>query len=161
MKGPFVSSQSPSCNPRGGFIAAFALFAVIIIGAIGAAVSFNVTEETQVTSMDDLDERAESFGEQVALGAMANWPWPGCDQSALGTVFIVDAQSAPPLEGTLYITRLDSALYLVTGEGRVKTRAGVLARRRISLTASARRDSTGAMRPSRTRGEYWAANYEM
>ena len=146
---------------RRGFIAAVALFAVLVIGAVGAAVSFNVTQETQITSADDLDERAESFGELIALGAIADWPCAGCDQITVGTVFTVQAQSAPPLEGTLYVTRLDSALYLVTGEGRVKTRAGVLARRRISVTAVARRDSTGAMRSSRTRGEYWAANYEM
>lgn len=146
---------------RRGFIAVVALFAIVIIGAIGAAVTFNVTEETQITSADDLDERADVFGERIALEAIAAWPCPGCDQIGTGSVFSVQAQPAPPLEGTLYITRLDSALYLVTGEGRVTTPAGVLARRRISVTAIARRDSTGAMRSSRTRGEYWAAIYEM
>ena len=147
--------------PRRGFIAAVALFAVIIIGAIGAAVSFNVTEEARITSADDLDESAESFGESIAQASLTAWPCQQCDQMSAGSVLILQAQSAPPLEGTLYITRLDSALYLVTGEGRVKTPAGVLARRRISVTAIARRDSTGAMRSSRTRGEYWAANYDM
>jgi hypothetical protein len=145
---------------RTGFIAAVALFAIVIIGAIGAAASFNVTTETQITSADDLDIRAEDFAEKIVLESLAAFPCT-CDELPVGSVLIQQSQSAPPLEGTLYLTRLDSALYLVTGEGRVKTPAGVLSRRRISVTAVAQRDSTGVMVSSRTRGEYWTANNDM
>jgi hypothetical protein len=145
---------------RPGFIAAVAIFAIVIIGALGAAASFNVTTEAQITSADALDIRAEAFAEKLALEPLLAWPC-SCDELPVGSVLVQQSQSAPPLEGTLYVTRLDSALYHVTGEGRIRTPAGVLSRRRISVIAIARRDSTGAMVSSRTRGEYWAANYEM
>ena len=146
---------------RAGFIAATAMFAIAILAAVTVSVLFNVSEETQITSAARLDQQAEAFGEQIAFAALDAWPCQSCDQMAVGSVFIAQAQAAPPLEGSIYVTRLDSALYLVTGEGRVKTPAGVLARRRISLSAAARRDSTGVMRATRTRGSYWTANYSM
>jgi hypothetical protein len=147
---------------RPGFIAATAIFAIAILSAVTVAALFNVSEETQITSATRLDQKAEAFGEKLAIDALGAWPCQSCDQMALGSVFITQAQSAPPLEGTIYVTRLDSALYLVTGEARVKTPAGVLARRRISVTATARRDSvSGVMRATRTRGVYWTANYSM
>lgn len=146
---------------RSGFVLAVALFAIVIIAAVVASVSFTATEETQSTSAEIRDERAEIFAEEIALSSLAAWPWDLCDQSPIGSVFTREAQSAPPLEGTLYVTRLDSALYLVTAEGRLKTAAGVIAQRRISITATARRDTLGAMHVSRTRGQYWAANYQI
>ena len=146
---------------RRGFVLSVALFAIVIIAAIVASVSFTATEETQSTSAAVRDERAEAFAEEIALGSLVAWPWDLCDQSAIGSVFTRQAQSVPPLEGTLYVTRLDSALYLVTGEGRMKTAAGVIAQRRISISAIARRDTLGAMHVSRTHGEYWAAIYQM
>ena len=146
---------------RSGLIAAMAMFAIAILSAVTVAVLFNASEETQITSVSRFEQQAEAFGEQLAVGAVDAWPCDNCDQIAVGSVFIAQAQSAPPLEGTIYVTRLDSALYLVTGEGRVKTPAGVLARRRISVTATARRDSIGAISAARTRGIYWTANYSM
>lgn len=146
---------------RPGFVLAVALFAIVIIAAIIASASFTATEETQATSASMRNDQAEAFAENIALGSLVAWPWDLCDQSAIGSVFTRESQSAPPLEGTLYITRLDSALYLVTGEGRMKTVAGVIAQRRISISAIARRDTLGAMHVSRTSGEYWAAIYQM
>lgn len=146
---------------RPGFAIAVALFAVVLIASIAAAVSYTTNEETRVTRAAALDEEAHAFAEEIAAGALSSWPCESCDQTPIGSVFIREAQSAPPLEGTLYITRLDSALYLVTGEGRAATPAGVLARRRISIAVTARRDSLGAFKVSRTRGQYWADIYQM
>jgi hypothetical protein len=146
---------------RRGFAVAVAVFAIVIIATLVTSVTFNTAEETRIVSTTSYDDDADAFAEGLALNALLAWPCESCDQMQAGGVSKVEAPPVPPLEGDIYVTRLDGALYLVTAEGRVKTPAGILARRRISITAIARRDSSGVMRAVRTPGEWWAANHEM
>src|SRR5689334_22679598 len=126
---------------RHGFVVAIGMFAIVIIAAIVASVTFNISQETNITAAAGWADQAGDFAEAQANSALSAWPCDSCDQMPVGSVFHLESQPAPPLESSIYVTRLDSALYLITAEGRVKTSAGVLARRRISLTAVARRDS--------------------
>lgn len=146
---------------RRGFVAAVGIFAIVIIAAVIASITFNISQETNITAAATWNDKADDLAETLANTALTAWACDSCDQMPQGSVIKVESQAPPPLEGTVYFTRLDSALYLITAEGRVKTSAGVLARRRISLTAVARRDSTGAVHAARTRGEFWASIYQM
>lgn len=144
---------------RFGFAIASAIVSIVIIGFLVTAALFAASQESRATGAGILDAKAFAHAEQVAVDAVQNWSCPGCDLLAAGTVIIRDAQASPPLEGTVYITRLDSAVFLVTGEAK-SVESGVLPlRRRVSIAVSAARDSLGVMRTHPLPREFWWAVY--
>ena len=67
----------------------------------------------------------------------------------------------PPLESTVYITRLDSALFLVVAEGRVMVTGATRLKRRVSIAVRKSRDSSGVVRAFPLNAQSWAAIHQM
>jgi hypothetical protein len=86
---------------------------------------------------------------------------PECDLLPVGSVIIRNPAPSPPLESTVYITRLDSAVFLITGEGRISDSGASKTRRRVSIAVKITRDSLGAITSSRLSGDSWIAAYQM
>ena len=84
-----------------------------------------------------------------------------CDSITAGSVISDSPPPDPPLEGTLYITRLDSALYLVVGEGRVVAGGATRLARRVALTVRTSVDSTGVKRAFPLLPNAWSAIHGM
>jgi hypothetical protein len=148
-------------KPRLGFALAAALIAIVLIAVLVTGGLFASNQEASATGAEVLDQKAFVYAERAALVAMGQWTCPECDAIPIGSVIIRSPASSPPLESTVFITRLDSALFLVTGEGRVSSGGAVRASRRVSIAVRTSRDSLGVVRAARIDGEAWAAAYRM
>jgi len=146
---------------RRGFVLPLALICLVLIAAIAAAALFAANQETSATTAAVLDQQAVSYAERSAMLAITSWPGQRCDSMAVGSVITETPQSHPPLESSVYIIRLDSALFLVTGEGRVR-RSGVRrVPRRVALTVGTTRDSLGITRAIPLHPYSWNSVYGM
>ena len=68
----------------------------------------------------------------------------------------------PPFESSDYITRLDSAVFLIVGEGRIASPNGVSRiRRRVAVFVSTTRDAQNSILVRRVSEQAWAAIYTM
>lgn len=146
---------------RRGFVLAIALVVVVLAAILVTAAMFASNQESSVTASGILDQQASAYAERIAYAAIADWDCAACDLLTVGGVIIQTAPNDPPLEGTVYVTRLDSALFLVTAEGRVVASSGTRLRRRISVAVKTARDATGVSRASRLSEHAWSAVYRM
>lgn len=146
---------------RAGFALAAALVGIVLIAVLVTASLFASTQETHASAAEVLDQQAAAYAERAALATIAFWSCPECDAMRVGGVIIQSPAPSPPLESTVFITRLDSALFLVTGEARVMSAGVARVRRRVSIAVKTARDSLGVLRAFRISGEAWAATYQM
>jgi hypothetical protein len=135
---------------------AIVLIAVMVTGAL-----FATSQETHATEAEALDARAAAYAERAVLGAIDSWDGVSCDALSPGAVIIVNPPTDPPLESTLFITRLDSAAFLVVGEGRMTSSGAVRIRRRIAVAVKIARDAQGVEHASRVSEQAWTALYQL
>lgn len=155
------SAQPRAMKSRPAFALVAAIVSLVLIAALVTGALFASNQETHATAAEIIDQKVSTYAERVAFTSAAEWQCPECDEMAVGSVIIRNPASSPPLESTVFITRLDSALYLVTGEGRIDDAGVVRTRRRVSVAVKIARDSLGVPRSSRIGGESWAAAYQM
>lgn len=146
---------------RGGFALVAALVALVLIGVLVTSGLFASNQEAHAAAAELGDQQTAAFAERAAILTVAEWACPECDQLPVGSVFIRNPVASPPLESTVFITRLDSALFVVTGEARLTRSGAVTMRRRVSIAVKTARDSLGATRASRIAGDSWAVAYQM
>lgn len=156
-----LAEKSRSMRTRTGFALVAAIVALVLIGVLVTSGLFASTQESHSTGAELADQQTAAFAERAAILAVSGWSCPECDLLGVGSVFIRNPAASPPLESTVFITRLDSALYLVTGEARLIRSGAVLLRRRVSIAVKTARDSLGTVRASRIDGDSWAALYQM
>lgn len=144
-----------------GFALPAALAAIVLIAALATAALFASNQESLATRWDILDQQAAAYAERSALRAIAGWSCGGCDDLAPGGVISETPAPDPPLESTVFITKLDSALYLVVGEGRVTSAGATRIRRRVAITVRTARDSLGVPRAFLLHPHSWSAVYGM
>ncbi len=146
---------------RAGFALAAALLAVVLIAVLVTAAFFAASQETHATAAQVLDQQASAYAERAAVMTIVGWTCPECDALPLGSVLTRRPQPDPPLESTVYVTRLDSAVFLVTGEGRIGSPSPNSLRRRVSVVIAITRDSAGVSHAARVPGQAWSAAYQM
>ena len=146
---------------RPGFALAGAIVAVVLIGVLITGILFSASQETHATAAQVTDQKVLAYAELAATQAVALWQCPECDGMAPGSVIIRNPAPSPPLESTVFITRLDSALFLVTGEGRINGSGEPALRRRVSVAVKITRDSLGQASASRIDGASWTAAWQM
>jgi hypothetical protein len=146
---------------RRGFALAAALVGLVLTGVLVIGVLFASSQETHASAAEIADQKAFEFAEHAAMTAAATWACPECDLLAVGGVIIRNPEPSPPLESTVYITRLDSAVFLVTGEGRIMESGIARVRRRVSIAVTVTRDSLGISTPRRIDGQSWSAAFPM
>lgn len=146
---------------RRGFALAAALVALVLIAVLVTGALFASSQESHATGAELDDQKVLAYAERSAVEAAGNWECPECDLLPVGSVIIRNPAASPPLESTVYITRLDSAVFLITGEGRITASGASKARRRVSIAVKITRDSLGAITSSRIDGDSWIAAYQM
>jgi hypothetical protein len=146
---------------RTGFALAAALIAIVLIAAMVTGALFATHQETSATAAEVIDQQAAAYAERSVLLTVAYWACAGCDAMQVGSVIVRSPATDPPLESTVYVTRLDSALFLVTAEGRIVSSSTVRARRRISVAVGTSRDSSGVSRAFRVSEQAWSSAYRM
>lgn len=148
-------------KPRPAFALAAALMALVLIAVLVTGAMFAANQDSRSGAAEMLDQRATAFAELAVLTAMSSWDAAACDGLAVGGVIVENPVADNSLESTVYITRLDTAVFLVVGEGRVTSGGATLLRRRISLAVISARDPGGAPRVTRVSEQAWSAVYEM
>lgn len=156
-----LAAKQKAMMGRRGFALVTALVSLILIGVLVTAALFASTQETHASAAELADEKVFAYAERAAVMSAATWVCPECDLMGIGSVIIRNPEASPPLESTVYITRLDSALFIVTGEGRIVESGVARVRRRVSVAVTTSRDSLGVTRAHLTGGEYWSAAYQM
>lgn len=146
---------------RSGFALASALVALVLVAVLVTGALFASSQESRSSGAQLDDQKVFAFAERSALETAANWTCPECDLLPIGSVIIRNPAAPPPLESTIYITRLDSAVFLVTGEGRISGPGASKVRRRVSIAVKITRDSLGMSSSSRIAGDSWIAAYQM
>lgn len=136
-----------------GFALAAALLAVVLIGALVAAVFFATTEETAIGSAFRSRQLALGAAESALESVLAGGFTPSVDSIDAGETTIHQTGSA-----TAYITRLDSLLYWVVAESEFGIDA-TKSRRRIGIAVTIARDSSGFGRVARVPGQAWVELY--
>lgn len=137
---------------RRGFALAAALLTIVLIGALIAGVFFATTEETMAGSAF----RARQLALNSAETALAEIPARVTgilDSMQVGSAITLDAStySGP---ATVYVSRLDSSLYWLVVEAEFGADA-TKSRRRIGLSVTMERDSSGAGNIARIPGQAW------
>ena len=135
---------------------ALVLVAVMITGALFAS-----SQETHASEAEMLEARAAAYAERAVLTKIDSWDAILCDALAPGAVIIANPPADPPLESTVYITRLDSAVFLVVGEGRIASSGPTRVRRRIAIAVKIARDAQGVEHAMRVSEQAWTALYQM
>ena len=138
-----------------------ALVALVLIGVLVTGALFATGQEARASAAELADEKAFAFAERAAVSAAAEWACPECDVMPVGSVIIRTPVPSPPLESTVYITRLDSAVFLISGEGRIVDNGTIRVKRRVSIAVAITRDSLGNTSASRLPKQYWSAAYQM
>lgn len=146
---------------RPGFALASALVALVLIAVLVTGALFASSQESRSAGTQLVDQKVFAFAERSALETAVNWTCPECDLLPVGSVIIRNPVSQPPLESTVYITRLDSAVFLVTGGGRISEFGASTVRRRVSIAVKITRDSLGISTSSRIAGDSWIAAYQL
>jgi hypothetical protein len=146
---------------RRGFALAVALMAIVLIAVVVTASLFAASQETRAGDAALLDQKVAAYAELASLDAMGSWNAPACDALAVGAVIILTPPADPPFESTVYITRLDSALFLIVGEGRIAIGTAIRLRRRVAITVKTTRDVLGQTRATRVSEQAWSALYQM
>lgn len=144
-----------------GFALATAIACIVLIAVLATAALFASSQEARATSTEILDHQALAYAERAALVAVAGWSCAACDSLPVGGVIVQGPERDPPLESTVYTTRLDSALFLVVAEGRIVIAGATRLRRRVSLVVRTSRDSSGITRASPLTAQSWAAIHQM
>jgi type II secretory pathway pseudopilin PulG len=146
---------------RSGFALVAALVALVLIAVLVTSGLFASNQETHAARAELVDQQTAAYAERAATVTVSGWECLECDLLPIGSVIIRNPAPSPPLESTVFITRLDSALFLVAGEGRIVRTGAVTMRRRVSIAVRISRDSTGTSHASRIEGDSWAVAYQM
>jgi hypothetical protein len=146
---------------RPGFALATALACIVIIAVLAAAALFAGSQEAHATRSEILDHQASDYAERSARLAISGWACGACDSLAVGGVIITNPAADPPLQSTVYMTRLDSALFLVVAEGRIVVAGATRVKRRISIAVRTSRDSSGVTRAAPLSMQAWSAVFQM
>jgi len=147
---------------RGGFALAAALTAIVVIALLVTGALFATSQETHVSEFELLETKAVGFAERAALGQMASWNAAACDSLRVGGVIVETSAADPPFESTVYITRLDTAVFFIVGEGRIASTNGVSRiRRRVGILVKIARNAQSGERVLRVSEQAWTAIYMM
>lgn len=147
---------------RRGFALAVALMALVIIAILVTAVLFATSQETHVSEGELLETRSSGYAEWVSLDKMATWNAAQCDSLPVGGVIKETPPADPPFESTVYVTRLDSAVFFIVGEGSIASQNGVARiRRRVGVLVRIERDAQNVERVRRVSEQAWTALYTM
>lgn len=147
---------------RRGFALAVALMALVVITVLVTAALFATSQETHISEAEVLETMASGYAERVTIDQISSWNAGLCDSLPTGGVIKETPAADPPFESSVYVTRLDSALFFIVGEGSIASQNGeARIRRRVGVLVRTERDTKNAERVRRVSEQAWAALYTM
>jgi len=144
---------------RHGFILAAALAAIVLMAVLITGILFAAGQETRTTRHAVLEQQVLAYAELVAGRAVASFDAATMSGAVQGDVSSFTPPRDDPLESTVFITKLDSALFLIVAEGRSAAADALRLRRRVGIIVRSVRGSFDAERVVRIDEQSWTALY--
>lgn len=154
---PASAIRRPAAKP--GFILVAALVAIVIIALIITGAFFASGQELVVARNELRDQQAFSYAEYAAAKALESWNASALDSMSAGETQRLATLSRGLLESEVLVTKLDTALYLVTADGRLRSADAAALRRRVGLVVRTVRDGAPVNPPFRVSGQAWSELY--
>ncbi len=142
-----------------GFALASALAAMVLMAVLITGILFSAGQESRATRHAILDQQTFAYAELAASRAIESMSPATFADARAGDVITFTPPRDDPLESTVIITKLDTALVLVVAEGRIAAADAVRLRRRVEIVVRIARDSIGIERVARIAENAWAALY--
>lgn len=142
-----------------GFILVAALVALVIIALIVTGAFFASGQEIVVARSELRDQQAFSFAEYGAAKAIESWNASARDSMSAGQTQPVATVSRGLLQSEVFVTKLDTALYLVSADGRLRSADASGLRRRIGILVRTIQDGVPVNPPVRVSGQAWSELY--
>ena len=118
---------------RHGFVLIAALIAIVLIALLITGAFFASGQEMSISRAVLRDQQTFAYAEYAMAHAISDWSVADRSRMALGETQSLATSSDDPLEATVFVTRLDSAIYSVVAEARLLTADGNGLRRRVGL----------------------------
>jgi hypothetical protein len=136
-----------------------AIIALVLIALLITGAFFASGQDLAISRAELRDQQAFSYAEYAAAHALESWDATSRQMMSIGQTAVLQSAANPPLESSVFITRLDSALYVVVAEGRIATADAYSLRRRVSITVRTVASGAGATVPERVAGQAWNEVY--
>ena len=147
-------------NPaRGGFVLVAALVALVITALLVTGAFFASGQEVIVARNELRDQQAFSFAEYGAAKALESWNASASDSMTAGQTRQLVTLTRGLLQSDAIVTKLDTALYLVTADGRMRSADAPGLRRRIGILVRTIQGGALANPPVRVSGQAWSELY--
>lgn len=144
---------------RKGFILVAALVALVIIALLVTGAFFASGQEVIVARNELRDQQAFSFAEYGAAKALESWNAPARDSMTAGQTQRLGTLSRGFMQSDAIVTKLDTALYLVTADGKLRSADASGLRRRIGILVRTIEGGAPANPPVRVSGQAWSELY--
>lgn len=142
-----------------GFALVAALMALVLIALLITGAFFASGQEVAIARNELRDQQAFAYAEYAVAHALESWGVSAAAAISTGQTFSFAPAPANRLESTVFITRLDTALYLVVAEGRVRSADAFGVRRRVGIVVRTVRDGVAINPPVRVNEQAWAEMY--
>ena len=148
-----------SARDRRGFILVAAIVALVVIALIVTGAFFASGQELVIARHEVRDQQAFAYAEYAAAKALESWNAPARDSMIAGQTQSVAALTRGLLESDVLVTKLDTALYLVTADGRLRSSDASGLRRRVGVLVRTIQDGAPINPPVRVSGQAWSELY--
>jgi Tfp pilus assembly protein PilX len=147
----------PAAQP--GFILVAAIVALVIIALIVTGAFFASGQELVVARNELRDQQAFAYAEYAAAQALETWNASARDSMIAGQTQAVATFTRGLLESDVLVTRLDTALYLVTADGKLRSTDAFGLRRRVGIIVRTIQGGASVNPPVRVSGQAWSELY--
>jgi Tfp pilus assembly protein PilX len=144
---------------RRGFVLVAALVALVVIALLITGVFFATGQEMTVTRNELRDQQAFEYAEYALARAVGGWDVTARESMTTGQTASLAAISNGSLQANAFVTRLDTALYLVVAESRHLAPDAVGLRRRVGILVRTVLDGAAVNPPMRVPEQPWSELY--
>jgi Tfp pilus assembly protein PilX len=144
---------------RRGFVLVAALVALVLIALLITGAFFASGQQFAVAGNELRDQQAFAYAEYAIAHSVGSWNGVETEAMTVGQTISYTTVSDAPLESTVFITKLDTALYAIVAEGRVQSADTPGWRRRLGIIVRTVRDGATVNPPVRVTEQAWSELY--
>ncbi len=148
-----------SATARNGFVLVAALVALVVIALLITGAFFASGQELGVARNELRDQQAFGFAEYAVARAIESWDGPARELMTPGQTVQLAPVSNTTLHSSAFVTRLDTALYVIVAEGRIVSGDGSGLRSRVGVVVRTVRDGAPINPPMRVTEQPWSELY--
>lgn len=151
---PAMSDQQ-----RRGFVLVAAIVALVLIALLITGAFFASAQDLAVSRAELRDQQAFAYAEFALANSLQSWDAAAREMMSVGETVTLQPVVDPPLESSVFITKLDSALYTVVAEGRMTTADANALRRRVGIMVCTVVNGARVSPPERVAEQAWSELY--